>query len=364
MKIKKNFWENKKILITGHTGFKGGWLTTILDSLGSKVYGFALNPPTKKNFFNEVGLKKILKQDIRHDIRDIHFLKKKIKKISPDIIIHLAAQSSVIESFKYPRSTVTTNVIGTYNLLEAVKNEKKIKCLLAITTDKVYQNYEQVKYFNEDSKLGGDDIYSGSKACCEILINSYRKSFFRKSSCKIATARAGNCFGGGDWTEDRIIKDALESFYDNQNLVLRNPNATRPWQHVLEPLFGYLILIQKLCSKEGKKFEGAWNFGPSLKQNLKVINLVRILKTQMRSKGKIKIKREYKKFKKIKIFESTHLNINSKKIKKYLKWAPCLSIKDSIKITVEWFNAYKEKNNLRKLTTQQITNYLKKAKLI
>ena len=364
MKINQSFWKNKKVLVTGHTGFKGGWLTTILDLLGSKVYGYALNPIGKKNFFNLVKTKKMLKEDIRHDLRECSFLKKKINKIKPDIIIHLAAQSSVIESFKNPRSTVTTNVIGTYNLLEAIRNEKNIKCLLAITTDKVYQNYEKEKYFDENSKLGGDDIYSGSKACCEILINSYRKSFFQKSSCRIATARAGNCFGGGDWTEDRIIKDALESFYDDQTLVLRNPNATRPWQHVLEPLFGYLLLIQKLCSKEGKKYEGPWNFGPSVKQNLKVINLVKIVKKNMHSKGKIIIRREFKKFKRIKIFESTHLNINSKKIKKYLKWVPFLNINDSIKITVKWFNAYKKNEDLKKLTRDQIRNYLTKAKLI
>ena len=194
------------------------------------------------------------------------------------------------------------------------------------------------------------------------MINSYRKSFFQKSSCKIATARAGNCFGGGDWTEDRIIKDALESFYDNKTLILRNPNATRPWQHVLEPLFGYLLLIQKLCSKNGKKYEGSWNFGPSLKQNLKVINLVKIVKKNMNSKGKIIIRKKFKKFKKIKIFESKHLNINSKKIKKYLKWVPYLSIKESVKITVDWFNAYKMKEDLKKLTQTQIINYLKKAK--
>jgi len=364
MKIDKSFWKNKKILITGHTGFKGGWLTSILNLLGCKVYGYALNPSGVKNFFTEVKIKKTFKEDIRHDLRDINFLKKKINKIKPDIVIHLAAQSSVIESFNDPRNTVTTNILGTYNLLEAIRDKKKIKCLLAITTDKVYQNYEKVKYFDENSKLGGDDIYSGSKACCEILINSYRKSFFQKSSCKIATARAGNCFGGGDWTEDRIIKDALESFYDNKTLILRNPNATRPWQHVLEPLFGYLLLIQKLCSKNGKKYEGSWNFGPSLKQNLKVINLVKIVKKNMNSKGKIIIRKKFKKFKKIKIFESKHLNINSKKIKKYLKWVPYLSIKESVKITVDWFNAYKMKEDLKKLTQTQIINYLKKAKLI
>ena len=357
--IKKNFWKNKKVLITGHTGFKGAWLSIILNILGCKVYGYALNPIEKKNFFQKAKLKKILKRDIRHDLRDIKFLKKQLSIIQPEIIIHLAAQSSVIESFKNPRNTVTTNVIGTYNLLESIKTSN-VKCLLAITTDKVYQNYETAKYFDEESKLGGDDIYSGSKACCEILVHSYRKSFLKQSKCQVATARAGNCFGGGDWTEDRIVKDCLETFYDNKVLVLRNPNATRPWQHVIEPLIGYLILIQKLCSKKGKKYEGPWNFGPSLKQNLKVRKLVKIIQTSMNSKSKILVKRNYKKFKKAKIFESKHLNINSKKVKKYLNWSPKLSIKEAVSLTVNWYNAYKENKSLIKISQNQILEYLKK----
>ena len=358
--IDKKFWKNKKVLITGHTGFKGAWLSIILNTLGSKVYGYALNPAGKKNFFLEANLKRIFKKDIRHDLRNITFLKKQYNKIKPDIIIHLAAQSSVIESFKNPRYTVTTNVIGTYNLLETIKTSKKTKCLLAITTDKVYQNYETAKYFNENSKLGGDDIYSGSKACCEILVHSYRKSFLKDSKCRVATARAGNCFGGGDWTEDRIVKDCLETFYNNKTLVLRNPDATRPWQHVIEPLTGYLILIQKLCSNKGVEFEGPWNFGPGLKQNLKVRKLVNIFKIKMNSRSKIAIKRNYKKFKKIKIVESKHLNINSKKVNKYLSWKPVLSIKEAVSLTVNWYNAFKQNKNLIKISQEQISDYFKK----
>ena len=161
-----------------------------------------------------------------------------------------------------------TNTIGTTNILEAVKYNKHIKCLFIITTDKVYQNYETKKNFDENSKLGGDDIYSGSKACCEILVNSYRKSFFQNSQCRIVTVRAGNCFGGGDWTKERIMKDALECFYNNKTLVMRMPEATRPWQHVIEPLFGYILLVQKLCSKKGKKYVGAWKDGKEWNGNV------------------------------------------------------------------------------------------------
>ncbi len=366
MKIDKKFWKNKNILITGHTGFKGGWLSVILNYLGSKINGYSLNPKGKDNFFKHVGIKKLFKKDVRHDICDIKYLKKQLSKIKPEIIVHLAAQSSVIESFKNPRSTVFVNTIGTFNLLEASKKLNNLKCILIITTDKVYQNYESAKYFNENSKLGGDDIYSGSKACCEILVNSYRKSFYRNSKCKIATVRAGNCFGGGDWTEDRIVKDALENFYDNKNLTLRKPEATRPWQHVLEPLFGYLILIQNLCSKNGDKFENGWNFGPSLKQNLKVINLAKIIKGSLKSKSKILIDRHFKKYnkKKFKIFESKHLNINSKKAQKMLKWSPSLSIKNSVDLTTEWYRAFKKNENLLTITRSQITKYIMKAKLL
>tara|TARA_B110000967_G_scaffold40208_1_gene40069 strand:+ start:3914 stop:5014 length:1101 start_codon:yes stop_codon:yes gene_type:complete len=365
MKLDKNFWNKKKVLITGHTGFKGGWLSVILNLLGSKVSGYALNPVGKNNFFKHAKVKNVIENDIRHDISDRNYLVKKIKQLQPEVVVHLAAQSSVIESFKNPRNTVITNTIGTFNLLEAIKKVKSVKCVLIITTDKVYQNYEASKYFDENSKLGGDDIYSGSKACCEILVNSYRKSFFQKSSCRIATARAGNCFGGGDWTEDRIVKDAVECFYENKRLVLRNPEATRPWQHVMEPLFGYLLLIQKLCSKKGDNYQGPWNFGPSIKQNLKVIKLVKIIKRAVNSGSKIIVKKNFKKFKNknIKIFESKHLNINSNKAKKFLKWFPFLTIKSSVDLTVEWYKAFKDKKNLLFFSRSQISSYIKKVNL-
>ena len=242
MNNKKKFWKNKKVLITGHTGFKGGWLTVILHLLGAKLYGYALNPVGKYNFFNLVKIKKCFKKDKRADIINFLKLKKFIDHIKPEIVFHLAAQSSVIESFKNPQKTIFTNVLGTANILEIVKNSDTIKSLVIITTDKVYQNYKIKKYFSENSLLGGDDVYSGSKACCEILSNSYNKSFLSSKNCNISTVRAGNCFGGGDWTEDRIVKDTLESFSQNKKLTLRNPEANRPWQHVIEPLIGYLIL--------------------------------------------------------------------------------------------------------------------------
>lgn len=360
MKPNIKFWNKKKILITGHTGFKGGWLTVLLNYFGSKVSGYALDPVGKNNFYNSVKLSKILNKDFRKDITNLNLLKKSIKEIQPEIIFHLAAQSSVIESFKDSKNTVMSNVIGTTNILEAIKEQKSVKCLIIITTDKVYQNYRTRKHFKEDSILGGDDIYSGSKACCEILVNSYRKSFFSNSNCNMATVRAGNCFGGGDWTKDRIVKDVLESFFHNKNLILRNPEATRPWQHVIEPLIGYLMLAENLSSKEGKKYSGPWNFGPSSKQNMKVLNLVKLFKENINASSNIIIKKKDNRFqnKKFKVFESKYLNINSKKAFNKIKWKPKLTIKQSIRLTVEWYNCFKFKKNLLKLTTQQIKNYL------
>lgn len=366
MQLNKKFWKGKKILITGHTGFKGGWLSVILNLLGSKISGFALDPQGKNNFFNSTKIKKFFKYDFRHDISDINYLKKSIKKIKPEIIFHVAAQSSVIESFKNSRNTVMTNTIGTANILEAAKYNKHIKCLFIITTDKVYQNYGTKKYFDENSKLGGDDIYSGSKACCEILVNSYRKSFFRNSKCRIVTVRAGNCFGGGDWTKERIAKDALECFYNNKTLTLRMPEATRPWQHVIEPLFGYILLVQKLCSKGGKKYDGAWNFGPSLQQNLQVIKFAKMFRKKMNSKSKIVIKRSFGKIKntKVKVFESKNLSIDTRKVYKFLNWSPSLSIESAINLTIEWYKAFKKKQDLLYLTKVQILNYIKKTSSI
>ncbi len=366
MKINYNFWNGKRVLITGHTGFKGGWLSIILKQLGSKVSGLALNPEGKNNFFTSAKVKKYLKHDFREDISNLQSLKSCIKKIDPEIIFHLAAQSSVIESFKNPTKTIISNVVGTSNILESLRENNKVKCLIIITTDKVYQNYKNNKFFDENSQLGGDDVYSGSKACCELIVNSYAKSFYSKKKCKIATVRAGNCFGGGDWTEDRIVKDCLEKFTSSKTLFLRKPEATRPWQHVLEPLHGYLLLAQKLCSKKSNKFQGPWNFGPNSRQNLKVVNFVKIFKQKIKTKSKIVIKKNDKKFstKKFKVFESKNLSLNSNKAFKKLGWKPFLSIKQAADLTIEWYMAFKRKENLSLITEKQIKTYRKNLNII
>ena len=274
--INKKFWKNKRVLITGHTGFKGGWLSVWMKILGAKISRYSLNPLTKKNFFESTKIKKIFIKDFRKNIKDYKKLEECIIKTKPEIIFHLAAQPQVLESFANPLDTIVTNVIGTSNLLEIIKKYKFIKSVVIITTDKVYKNNEKKIKFSENDHLGGDDLYSASKACADIISQSYYKSFFKNSGCGIATARAGNCIGGGDWTKFRILTDATEAFLENKKLNIRSPYSTRPWQHLLEPLYGYIILAQKIFGNQNKKYSSSWNFGPARQTNIKVIDLSKI----------------------------------------------------------------------------------------
>ena len=356
--MKNNFWKNKKVFLTGNTGFKGSWLTLILNSLGAKVYGYALNPISQPNFFDGSRLKKFLKKDFRENILNLKKLKNTISKVKPDIVFHLAAQSSVLVSYRDPVGTIKTNTIGTINLLEAARSNKSIKCMIIVTTDKVYQNLEKKIKFKENSPLGGQDIYSASKASCEILTESYLKSFYslKGTKCNIATVRSGNCIGGGDWTKDRIVKDCAEAFLENKNLFIRIPNASRPWQHVMEPLFGYLKLAEKLYYDNKRKYVGSWNFGPNIKNNLKVLEVAKYGRKILKSKSKIlKTKQIF--------YESRHLSLDSNKAFKFLKWKTILNAKQALKLTFEWHKFYNNRSlryQIVNFTTDQIKNYKKK----
>lgn len=352
----KNFWKNKKVFITGHTGFKGSWLTLLLNRLGASIYGYALDPISKPNFFDGLNLSKYLKKDYRKDVNDFKALRKAIKSCKPSIVFHLAAQSSVLVSYDKSIKTVKTNVIGTANILEIIKLERNIKSAIIVTTDKVYLNLENKTKFKENSRLGGYDLYSASKAASEIISEGYIKSFYQKNKCNIATVRSGNCIGGGDWTEDRIIKDCVNAFRKNKTLTLRSPNATRPWQHVLEPLLGYLKLAENLYKEKGKKFVGAWNFGPNTKNNLKVKQLAEYGKKIFQSKSKIKIVKK-------RFYESENLSLDSSKSKKYLGWGINLNAYEALNMTFEWFKLYhKNKKDLITLSLMQISTLLKKTK--
>jgi len=342
-------------LITGHTGFKGSWLTLVLNELGANIVGYALDPISKPNFFDNLKLSNFLKKDFRKNILDKKNFEKVLIKYKPSIIFHLAAQSSVFVSYKDSIETIKANILGTSNVLESCKNKNYIKSVVIVTTDKVYINFNQNKKFKENDKLGGLDIYSGSKAACEIISESYIHSFFKNSKTNIATVRSGNCIGGGDWTKDRILKDCAVHCLKNKKLSIRSPNSTRPWQHVLEPIYGYLKLARKLYSDKGKSYSSAWNFGPSRKKNMKVIEIARFSKKFLKSKSKIVIKKHQ-------FHESKYLSLDSSKSFKRLNWRTYLDDKEAIKMTLEWFKNYydkKKRKNLLKLSLLQI-NRVKK----
>ena len=356
--MNKNFWKNKKVFITGHTGFKGSWLVLILKGLGAKITGYALNPISKPNFFDDIKLTQFLEKDYRKDIANFSELNKAIRASKPSVVVHMAAQSSVLVSYKNPEDTINTNIIGTFNVLKAIELNRSVKSAVIVTTDKVYLNDDKKVNFSENSKLGGHDIYSSSKACCEILTESFRKSFINSKNCRIATVRSGNCIGGGDWTEDRIVKDCVESFIYNKKLNIRSPKATRPWQHVIEPLHGYLKLVEKLNSKNGDNFIGSWNFGPS-KINLSVLNLAKLGKKILKSKSKIVINKKIFKNK----HEAKYLSLNSNKSLKKLKWKVYMSPEKSLNLTFNWFKCFylnrKKTREIINLTLIQIKNFQK-----
>lgn len=349
---KNNFWHGKKVLVTGHTGFKGGWLSLWLYMLGAKIAGYALNPKTKKNFFNILKLKKIFTKDIRKDIQNFEEIKKLIKKFKPEIIFHLAAQPQVLESYIDPLDTIKTNVVGTANILEISKNYNFIKAIVIITTDKVYKNFNKKIRFSEEFPLGGDDVYSSSKASADLISQSYIKSFFKKNNCNVGIARAGNCIGGGDWTKFRILTDSSNAFLTNKKLYIRNPNSIRPWQHVFEPLNGYMLLAERLYKKKGKLLTGSWNFGPKEKKHITVRQFAEIYKKALSSNSLIQIKKNNDKK------EKTYLDLDSRKSMKKLKWKPLLNIKKTIQLTADWYLAYKNQKNLMSFSISQLKEFM------
>ena len=349
-----NFYKNKKVLVTGATGFKGAWLCYWLVMLGAKVYGIGYNPNKNKNLFYSLKLDKKIKLKL-FDIRNKKKLESFVKTSKPKIVFHLAAQPLILESYKKPYLTYTVNSIGTLNILETVKNNNTIKSLICITSDKCYESNNSTKGFKETDKLGGEDPYSGSKASAEIMIGTYQKSFFNEKKCGIASARAGNVIGGGDWSENRLIPDSINSIMKNKTIYIRNPNFNRPWQHVIEPLYGYLILAKKIY-KEPKRYSGPWNFGT--KKNT-VTNVLKIVKAIVKfwGKGKINFKKNQK------YYEQTNLQLNINKSKKFLKWEPKYSIIKSIHVTVNWYKkVLVEKYSIEKITTEQIQDYMNESK--
>ena len=346
------FYKNKRVLVTGATGFKGAWLCYWLTILGAKVYGigFNKNKDKDKNLFYNLKLEKKIKLKV-FDIRDKKKLKNFIDTSKAQVLFHLAAQPLILQSYKKPYLTYTVNAIGTLNVLEAVRENNSVKSLICINSYQCYESNYSNKGFKENDRLGGIDPYSGSKASAEIMIKSYQESFFKHKKCGIASGRAGNVIGGGDWTENRLIPETINSIIKNKTIYIRNPNFNRPWQHVLEPLNGYLILGEKLF-KQPKTYAGPWNFGTKKNNVTNVLNIVNEI-VKFWGKGQVNSKKNQK------YCVQKNLKLNIDKSVKILKWVPKYSITKSVQITTEWYKKVLiEKFSAEKITKKQINDYM------
>ena len=340
-------YKDKTVLVTGDTGFKGSWLAIWLRELGANVIGYSLNPGTEDDNYVVCGLAKKITH-IDGDIRDQHSLKSVFDKYKPDIIFHLAAQSLVLESYNDPVETYSTNVMGTVNILEVIRHIDSVRAVVVVTTDKCYENRECDYGYRETDRLGGKDPYSASKAACEIVINSYLQSFFNlENTVSVASARAGNIIGGGDWAENRIIPDCIRSLRKDEPIIVRNPQSVRPWQYILEPLSGYLKLGACLY-KDGKEYSGAWNFGP--KDTITVKGLVEEVIDKW-GQGELSISDQSNQN-----LEANLLYLDISKALDELEWEPKLNIAESVKYTID---QYKVANMSRNEVFQQRVNYIR-----
>ena len=346
-------FKNKKIIITGHTGFKGSWLCIILNYLNSTVDGFSLKPK-KNSLFIKSKISKNLRSNTYANINNIKKLKKSITKSKPEIIFHLAAQPLVLESYRSPLKTFTTNMIGTLNLLECIRKVKSIKSVVIITTDKVYKIKKKNINYSELDELGGFDPYSASKVGAEIIVNSYIKSFFKNSSLqnKISTVRAGNVIGGGDFSKNRLIPDIISAINNKKKINIRNPNNIRPWQHVLDPLTGYLILAEKQFTNKIKNEGHSWNFGPSKNSFKRVIDIINYIKKFQNFKYNLKKNNQFE--------ETNVLKLNSVKAKNKLNWATKWSLTESITKTLDWNKSIKKGVSAKEICEHQFLMYINK----
>jgi CDP-glucose 4,6-dehydratase len=351
-------YKGKKVLITGTTGFKGSWLAIWMHELGADVYGLSLDDTTKEDNFESCGVHKLIKQHYC-DIRDKDDLISLVKNIEPEVVFHLAAQPLVIESYLNPIDTISTNVLGTAHVLEAIKEVGTVKVAVMITSDKCYDNKEVVWGYRENDELGGKDIYSASKACAEILIRSYIMSFLEKTDTVVASVRAGNVIGGGDWSENRLLPDIYRARRAEEALVVRNPGATRPWQHVLEPLYGYMLLGSKMMGEEKDNFGGAWNFGPSSSKHYSVKNIV----DELNSIGLgLKFEDASDKDSKYSAFkEANFLKLDVSKAVNYLGWHPVLNFEETMLLTHEGYVAQLNNEDIYQHRLQQLEWFTNKA---
>ncbi len=352
------FWSGKRVFVTGHSGFKGAWLCLLLRELGAEVTGYSLLPPSSPCLSDLVGLPSLV-TSIPGDICDFQHLKHALETSRPEIVFHMAAQALVQRSYREPLTTYATNVMGTVNLLEAARHVDAIGAIVNVTSDKCYENKELSRGYREDERLGGLDPYSSSKACAELITSAFRNSFFASAKnggphAHLASARAGNVIGGGDWAPDRLIPDVIRAFSKNEPVKIRNPKAVRPWQHVLEPVSGYLALAEKLRSA-GAAYADAWNFGPSNGAAKPVEWVTHYIAAGWGNGAKWEMDgaKHHR--------ESLHLRLNSAKSRSRLGWATLLNLRETLDWTVSWYKRFYSGEDARAITLEQIHAYMKLA---
>ncbi len=349
--IDETFWRKKRVLLTGHTGFKGAWLTLWLTRMGAKVTGYALAPPSTPSLFEIAAVSELLAADLRADILDFDRLHGAVRDHRPEIVIHMAAQSLVRPGYSAPVDTYATNVMGTAHVLEAARHASGLQAVLIVTSDKCYENFESTHPYSEHDRLGGRDPYSASKACAELVTAAYRASYFDsgRGAAKVASARAGNVIGGGDWATDRLVPDCIHAFMAGEPVVLRYPEAVRPWQHVLDPLAGYLSLCQKLYGHQGQRFAGGWNFGPDPAGEGTVLDVAQGLARHWGQGARVERATD-----RATLQEAGQLRLDSTKASALLGWRPRWDFQRALAETASWYRGFSDGADMRGYCEQQI----------
>jgi len=352
--IDADFWRGRRVFLTGHTGFKGSWMSLVLRSFGAEVTGYALAPEQPHDVF----LAAHVEQDVCHivgDVRDLAALRTAIEKADPEVVIHMAAQSLVRRSYTSPAETYATNVMGTVNVLEALRDNQRAQAAIIVTSDKCYENVGHLRGYKENEPLGGSEPYSSSKGCAELVTQAYRRSFFDSDgTLAVASVRVGNVIGGGDWAQDRLVPDAMRAFIDGRSLEVRNPGSLRPWQHVMDPIIAYMLLAERLIGNRDA-FAEAWNFGPDPESEISVGQLADML-TGAWGQGA-----SWHKDIKEHPAEAAFLKLDCSKAQERLGWHPLLDIRQSVGLTVDWYRAFEHGANMRHVTVKQICEVLAKA---